>query len=922
MAKVLTKAGRKVLTKAGRKEELDEGRGSGAHPPLQPPNTVDNTMLSPPVHLSKPPFVHRLVWYQAQVNPDAVALLDAHGNSLSYADLTQRSRNLAVKLQALGVGVDDRVAVWMDRSPGLVVALLAILEAGAAYAPIDPITPDERVAQLIANLDAAVLITDRSVVSDILGKDRILLHPDVREDSSGTVAFREPDLCPDHLAYVIHTSGSTGTPKGVAMSHRGLSRLINWQVHSGPPGLRTLMFTSVSFDVTFQEVFSTLCTGGTLVLSDNKVRRDPDRLVAFLDDLGIERLFLPYVALQQLALSVQRTGRVPRHLAHVLTAGERLSVTEAIAELFRALPKTRLDNHYGPTETHLVTSWTLEGEPGAWPLLPPIGTAIDGVRTYILDRDLQPVPLGEAGELYVGGVGVARGYLKAPQLTAERFLPDPFSDIPGSRMYMTGDVVRQGFNGVIDFLGRSDDQLKVRGFRVEPAEVELALTEYPDVQQAAVVLQTIAAGVSTLVAYVVADDRQISNTELSEHLRCRLPEYMVPSRFVQLDALPLTPSGKVDRKRLTEVELPALPSPVMTEGESLVDRVRAIWIRVLGHDEFDLDDDFFDVGGDSILATWVVTELSQALRREVELSLFLDAGTVEGIAQALEALDVQTTGNAQRSELVTLEAGPSNRTFVFVHPLGGELLAYRALARSIRSRLRVLGLRLRLASETDPPTISLPEIAAVHVEQLVLIQPTGPYLLAGWSFGGVLAYEIAQQLRQRGEQVAFLGLIDTNPILDPITGLPISDSSLLDELTGVLAAIDEAGHDAQAEDLLSANPGVRSLLGNAIPEGVTVNHLRKYLRMTRVGIYAAMHYHPSPYDGSIDLFQPDGSEPKLREALLAKLHQLAHGPLQVHTITGDHYSILREPLVERTAAALDNALEVALQRDTAFGREA
>lgn len=862
-------------------------------------------------------FVQDEVRQQARVNPDKPALIDEAGHQINYQELTQCSARLARRLLRLGVRPDDRVAVWMDRSIELIISMSAILEAGGAYVPIDTAYPKDRVAAILGNSGAVVLITDLDVPPDVAGPDLTIIKPTHADTEPDNTTAPEVVLDPDNLAYVIYTSGSTGVPKGVAMSHRGLTRLIQWQINDGPPGLTTLQFTPICFDVTFQEVFSTLCTGGTLLLVSDGLRRDTERLLMAIKERSVQRLFLPYVALQQLAKASKRLGIVPQTLQQVVTAGERLIVTEAISDFFSALPTCRLDNHYGPTEAHLVTSLTLSQDTKNWPSLPPIGTAVGAVTVHNLDNDLAQVPPGELGELYVGGHGIARGYLNAPDLTAERFLPDPFSAAMGARMYKTGDVVRLNANGVSDFIGRSDNQIKVRGFRVEPGEIELILTNHPQVRQASVGLRTIAADVNALVAYVVTDGTPVTVSDLAKHVRASLPDYMVPSRFVFLDTLPLTPSGKVDQRALIEVETLSPVPDSLTRSDSLVDTVRAIWERVLGHDELETEDDFFDVGGDSLLATWVVTELSQALGREIELSVLLQDSTMIGIAQTLEGLELQPTVTRRISEIITLRAGSPQRVLFLIHPLGGELLAYRDLARLIKSPLRVLGLRWQPGEAQSALSMPLQEMAAVHLAQVRSIQPTGPYLLAGWSFGGVLAFELAQQIIASGERVDFLGLIDANPILDPTTGYMTRDTPLFGRLTNLLTEIDrklKVGEEEDALKQLLADPDLSALLGSTIPEGVTATHIRKNLYITRDNIWAAMNYRAAPYSGAIDLFQPEGSPSTIREPLKVELRKLAQGAFRTHMVTGDHYSLLRAPQVNTMAKAVDDAL-AALPRE-------
>lgn len=864
-------------------------------------------------------FVLDAVQRQASLDPSKAALIDCDGREVAYGELCRRSSRLARQLRGLGVKPETCVAVGLDRSVELVVAILAIFEAGGVYAPVDTSYPKARIALMLEHLRPAVLITRLEVPDDLSCRSSLTVMAPPSDDGASMAMAPSPadsgraSVHPDNLAYIIYTSGSTGAPKGVAMPHRGLTRLIRWQIDDGPSSLSTLQFTPIGFDVIFQEIFSTLCTGGTLVLVPDEMRRDPDRLLVRLCEASVERLFLPYVALQQLAQAAKTARQRPQSLKHVITAGERLIVTEAISEFFSSLPECRLDNQYGPTEAHLVTRWTLESDRATWPTLPPIGPAVAGARVYSCDDALEIVPSGEPAELFAGGDGLARGYFRAPGRTAERFLPDPFAAAAGSRMYKTGGVGCIDARGVVEFLGRSDDQIKVRGFRVEPGEVELALTDHPHVRQAAVGLRTIASNSEALVGYVVGQGAPVTALELTRYLHDRLPDYMVPSRFVNLDALPLTPSGKVDRKLLSGIALPDYGQPP-ARNDTVVNVVRAIWQRVLGHDEFEPDDDFFDIGGDSLLATWVVAELSLALGRPIELSILLEDSTMNGLARTLEGMALRPVASANRSsEIVTLRAGPSQRILFLVHPLGGELLAYRALAQAIRLPLRILGLRWQPEEASEAKT-SMAEMAAAHLAQVRAVQPEGPYLFAGWSFGGVLAFELAQQLVAAGERVDFLGLLDANPILDPTTGRPTRETPLYERMTRMLVEIDQkldGGDDVDGASPLHRDPYLAGLLGSNIPKGVSAMHLRKNLHITRDSIWAAMNYRAVPYSGPIDLFQPDGASAAIKHSLEAELRKLAQGTFRYHPIPGDHASILQAPAVSVMAQALDSVLQAA-----------
>jgi amino acid adenylation domain-containing protein len=848
------------------------------------------------------PSAWQAVLAQARSGGDAAAVTVADGPDapLTYAALVDRAGALAGRLRDHGVAPEQPVAVALDRSADTVVAMLAVLAAGGVYCPIDTAAPPVRTSAILRRLGARIAVADPAGAA-ALGAG-VLPVPPAGPAAGGPAGGTRPD--PDSLAYVLHTSGSTGAPKAVAMTHRGLDRLIAWQVADGVPGLRTLQFTATSFDVTFQEVLSTLATGGCLVVASDEIRRDPEVMLDVVVSHEIERLFLPYVALQLLAVAAARCRVVPRSLRHVVTAGERLIITPAIRGLFAAIPHCRLDNHYGPTEAHLVTSLTLAGEAAQWPEVPPIGTEVAEVRCRVLDGQLRPAGDGEAGELYVGGTGLARGYLHDAAQTAERFVADPVT--PGERLYRTGDLVRAVAGGGYEFIGRADGQLKVRGFRVEPAEVENALLHHPRVDAAAVGLREVADGVPALVGYVQARG-EVPHRELTEHLRDRLPGYMIPSRFVAVPALPRTASGKVDSRALAALELPLAAGPPASGPASLAGAITAIWQRVLGHDEFDEQDDFFDVGGDSLLATWVVTELGQQLGRTISLSVFLDYSTVADLAAAVEAHDAPGPQRPRSSQLVTLRPGPSARSLYLVHPLGGELIGYRELARASRAPFRLLG--IAWAGTPPPFGTSLEDIARAHVEQLRSIQPDGPYLLAGWSFGGVLGYEMAQQLRAAGAAVDLLGLLDANPIIDPLTGLPMADTPFLETLDAVLARLDAPAGPGAGLGELTSGPAWTQLMGAPITAGASSTYLRTVLSTARTCMNAAMRYEPRRYDGPVTLFQAAGSGEDRQARLAAALRRICAGPFTTISLAGDHWGLMRGPHVTQTATELDAVLE-------------
>ena len=621
--------------------------------------------------------VHELFEQQEEHMPGDVAVLFEE-TQLNYRELNERANKLAHRLRTLGVGAEQVVGVMLERSTEMIVSVLAILKAGGAYMPLDPEYPQDRLAFMLEDAGARVVLTQQSLVQRLpktkesriaVGSESVppavaggstsecvnqwqyhVLNIDPPATAGGTDPIQVQPVTgeaklrtatPDNAAYVIYTSGSTGRPKAVVMSHRGAVNLINYQIQSSGPErrLRTLQFASLSFDVSFQEIFSTLCGGGSLVLLREDARRDARELLRVITEQRVERLFLPFVALQHLAEEVDREEVIPSSLRQVITAGEQLKITPQVARLFQRLDGCTLDNHYGPTETHLATMWRLEGDAGSWPKLPPIGRPITNTQVYVLDDALGPVPIGVSGELYIGGAQLARGYLNRPDQTAERFIPHPFSQDEGARLYRTGDLARYSADGVLEYAGRRDLQVKVRGFRVEVGEIEAVLKQHRSVKQAVVTMLEDDAGRKRLVAYIIAAQTSAPPTreDLRRHLKDKLPEYMIPSLFLLLDALPLTGSGKVDRRALpaADAERAALAEAFLAPRSGVEEMVASIWSDVL-EVRVGINDNFFELGGHSLLATQVMSRVREAFGIEIALRMLFEQPTVRELAETIE----------------------------------------------------------------------------------------------------------------------------------------------------------------------------------------------------------------------------------------------------------------------------------------------
>ncbi|KAA2254443.1 amino acid adenylation domain-containing protein [Solihabitans fulvus] len=731
--------------------------------------------------------------FQAQVarTPDATALLH-DGVELSYAELNRRANRLARFLVGRGVGPEQFVAVALPRSADLVVSLLGVLKAGAAYVPVDPDYPADRIEYMLADTRPALLLTNRALaavlpetavaqgvlVDDPATLDAVAGHRDgdlVDEDRLGALALGNP-------AYVIYTSGSTGRPKGVVIEHRSLTDYLAFAGgdYAGVRGL-ALLHSPISFDLTVTAMFVPLTVGGT-VLATTLENADPA--------VRAELRRRPCTFLKATPSHLPMLAALPEEFSpdtELLLGGELL-LGELVDEWRREHPGTTVLNMYGPTET-TVNCTEYRIEPGqAIPSGPlPIGRPLANTRLYVLDEHLQPVPVGAPGELYVAGNGLARGYLNRPDLTATKFLPDPFG-ASGTRMYRTGDVVRWQPDGNLYFLRRVDDQVKLRGFRIELGEIESVLVGRPEIARATVIVREDRPGDQRLVAYLVPETgRDLPEAgSLREQLSARLPEYMLPSAFVPLDDIPLTPNGKVDRRGLPAPDLGAHVSgrSARTQRERVLCELFA---EVLGLASVGIDDGFFDLGGHSLLATRLISRVRATFGVDLAIRSLFEAPTVAALAERLGADD----GGSAFDTLLPLRRQGTRPPLFCVHPASGLGWSYSGLMKHLGPDVPIYGLQSRGIETEEELPATVEEVAADYLAEIRAVQPSGPYHLLGWSFGGLVAHAMAARLEREGETVALLALLDSFPKV----GDERTPRAFLDEQELLHAMLDLAGYD-------------------------------------------------------------------------------------------------------------------------------
>lgn len=711
---------------------------------------------------------------QAARGPDAVAVV-CEGSALTYAELNAQANRLAHLLIARGAGPERIVALALPRSPLLVVGLLAVLKAGAAYLPLDPDYPADRLAYMVEDAEPVCVVTDAVTASRLPAGGRALAK--IALDDPDTIAMlraypsSDPDdgdriepLLPSHPAYVIYTSGSTGRPKGVVIEHRNVVRLFDatdgW-FHFGEDDVWTL-FHSYAFDFSVWELWGALLYGGRLVVVPHAVSRTPAAFLRLLADEGVTVLNQTPSAFYSLMQADREHPDIGRALAlrYVIFGGEALELGRLEHWYARHSEYAPLlVNMYGITETTVHVSYKpLDRHIASLRANSLIGRAIPDLRVYVLDDNLQPVPPGVTGELYVAGAGLARGYLGRPALTAERFVADPFG-APGTRMYRTGDLARRLADGSLDYIGRADQQVKIRGFRIELGEIEAVIARHPAVAQVAVVDREDRPGDKRLAAYVVpAADASPDPAELRRYAGEQLPDYMVPSAVVTLAELPLTPNGKLDRK--------ALPAPDFAAGAKgngprtpQEEVLCGIFAEVLGVARVGIDDGFFDLGGHSLLAVRLMGRIRESLGVELSIGHLFEAPTVAGLAERLEA----GGGSSALDVLLPLRAAGERSPLFCIHPAGGLSWCYAGLLKSLGADYPIYGLQARgIAREEELPR-SLEAMAADYIRHIRSVQPHGPYHLLGWSLGGNVAHAIAVLLQQEGEEVALLTMLDAYP---------------------------------------------------------------------------------------------------------------------------------------------------------------
>ena len=846
--------------------------------------------------------LHEILASTAQSKPSSAAV-EFDGKSLTYGELDRRSNQLAKYLQEQEIGPDSLVGLCVDRSEMMVVALLGILKAGGAYVPLDPAYPSDRIKYVLDDARVQVLLTQQSLVASLpeTAATVVCLEAESQIFRNGDGGPTKCNARPENLAYVIYTSGSTGKPKGVQLEHRSVVNFLHsMQREPGMTANDTLAaVTTLSFDIAGLELYLPLLVGGRLVVASREATMDGRMLMQLMARSGTTIMQATPTTWRVLLES----GWVGDANLKVLVGGEALS-----ADLARQLAQRcgSVWNMYGPTETTIWSSvYKVEGNDDK---LVPIGKPIANTTFYILDSNRIAVADGIEGELYIGGEGLARGYFERDELTREKFVADPFSSLPGARMYRTGDLARYKPDGNVEFLGRIDHQVKIRGFRIELGEIEAVLEQHPGVHQAVVLAREDTPGDKRLIAYYGPEARDtLTPAELREHVGRQLPDYMTPSAYVQMERFPLTPNGKVDRK--------ALPAPNLRDFEAEAEYVAPrneterklvrLWEETVGVSPISVTANFFELGGRSVLAARLFTKILRTFGEELPLSTLFRSATVEQLAKEL----APSHDRHEYSTLVAIQPKGAKPPFFCVHGGAGSTLFLHQLAGHLGPDQPFYGIEPEGmdGKRFQRPTVE--QMAANYLAAIRSVQPTGPYFLGGYCFGGLVAFEMARQLHQRGEQAELLALFSAalrfNHKVPPSAALPATRLSFASRLKRALASPLKTAENLCRAIYWRVVPVLRKVtyavlftLGLRIPPDMRTIYVTE-----RLGEAEKM-YRPEPYDGTVALFYGLGTldfGPNLGwDGLAAEFE---------HHVVGDgildsRRDILNEPLVAITANEL------------------
>ena len=860
---------------------------------------------------------------------------------LTYSELNSRANQLAHYLRSVGVGAEVLVGICVERSVEMIVGMLGILKAGGAYVPLDPEYPTERLSFMLCDTQVKVLLTQHKLVESF-GQHQarvVCLDTDWQSIKGANHDHLNTTVNSENRSYVIYTSGSTGTPKGVAVTHQAVSRLVlntNY-IHLTPDDC-IAQAANIAFDAATFEIWGALLNGAKLVIISKSVLLIAKEFAVNLREHEVSVLFLTTALFNQLASFEPQAFSCLRYL---LFGGEAVDPSWVQQVLDKGAPQQLL-HVYGPTENTTFSSWYLVENLPTLATTIPIGRPIANTQIYILDSDLQPVPVGVPGELYLGGAGVARGYLNRPELTQEKFIPNPFGRSRGSleegsrkdqsfnseRLYKTGDLARYLPDGNIEYLGRIDNQVKIRGFRIELGEVEAVLSQHDDVQTCCVIAREDTTGDKQLVAYIVPHPQVTPTTiELRQFLSNKLPGYMVPNAFVMLEEMPLTQNGKVDRRALKAPSNTNNLDKFVQPRNQLELQLVQIWSKILKVDLVGVQDNFFDLGGHSLLAPYLMAQIQQQFGKDLPLTTLFQNPTIEQLATIVE----KDSDHSDSSCLVAIQPNGSNLPFFCVPGAPGKPFYFYHLG-------RYLGVDQPLYSFENnlyelEPVPRLEDIASHYIQAMQAVQPQGPYFLGGHSYGGNVAFEMATQLVAQGHEVALLALIDASAstykdkqmLIDYIDW---DDDRWLAEVSKGIKLYLEKDVDISYDTLqtLTMEEQLKYFLhyfkmANMLPPNAQTTQLQNLVQAYKTSCLCLVDYLPKQiYPGKLTILRANEDLPEDpnnhlnaedSQDLSLGWSEFCTEPVDIHFVLGNHITIMAEPhvqvLAERLKACINQA---------------
>jgi len=870
-------------------------------------------------------------WFEMQVEqrPNAVAVI-FEDKQLTYQQLNCRANQLAHYLQAMGVGAESLVGICMERSLEIVVGLLAILKAGGAYVPLDPAYPKERIAFIVEETQVSILLTQKHLVKELPQLDSRLVCLDTEWETIATESEANPvsKVKLEHLAYVIYTSGSTGKPKGVEIPHLNINHYVQamskaLQLQSKDIYLHTASF---SFSSSVRQLMVPFSQGATVVIATAEQLQKPLALFEFIKQHNITIIDLVpsyWRSCTDVLANLepdQRKNLLDNQLRLILSASEPLLSDIPRKWRFGFKQDVSFINMYGQTETTgIVAVYPIPDSDEDQVTIVPIGKAIANTQIYILDDHLRPAPVGEIGEMYISGTCVTPSYLKRPDLTEKIFIPNPFSDRPGTHLYKTGDLARYLPDGNIAYLGRVDYQVKIRGKRVELGEIESNIALYPGIKQNVVMGKDDTSGNTRLVAYIVpqTSSNEINQTaftrELRNYLKQKLPEYMVPSAFVMLAAFPLTPTGKIDRRALPALDFVRQDSEetFVAPRDEVELQLTKIWEKVLGVQPIGITDNFFELGGTSLIAIRLLAEIERVCSINLPVSVLFEAPTVEGMADVLRQ---EGQSENSTSSLVPIQPKGSKPPLFCIHALWGTVMFYKQLVPYLEPDQPVYGLRAQGLDGKQAPVTSVEEMAANYIQEIQTIQPQGPYYLGGYSLGGVIAFEMARQLQAQGQDTALLVMWDSKA--------PNLPKSIVDTDNGAHSAfLGQIFYRVQKLLNLQLKNQLKYLPAKLkwhLTGGKFSIFYRSYLRYIKHALgdirlldvniantKALKSYVAQVYTGRVTLFRCKALDSNTDFGWV----KLVTGKVDVTIVPGNHFNIMEDPNIEVSAKQLNLCLQ-------------